>query len=148
MQNPITAFRNRITIGLYANNAPSKIKKNPSNTPFLVVPITSPTACKISHKLVSRPVCLSTQGAVSLEMERYFASFPEAISGGQTVKAERVLEINSNHSAFAALQKSFASDKERAAKYAKILYGQALLAAGIGLDDTAEFTELVCSLMD
>ena len=105
-------------------------------------------ACKISHKLVSRPVCLTTQGAVSLEMERYFASLPEAISGGQTVKAERVLELNSNHSAFAALQKAYASDKERAAKYAKILYGQSLLAAGIGLDDTAEFTELVCSLMD
>ena len=105
-------------------------------------------ACKISHKLVSRPVCLTTQGAVSLEMERYFASLPEAISGGQTVKAERVLELNSEHSAFAALQKAYAADKEKCAKYAKILYGQALLAAGIGLDDTAEFTELVCSLMD
>ena len=105
-------------------------------------------ACRISHKLVSRPVCLTTQGAVSLEMERYFASLPEAISGGQTVKAERVLELNCEHSAFAALQKAYAADKEKAAKYAKILYGQALLAAGIGLDDTAEFTELVCSLMD
>ena len=104
--------------------------------------------CKISHKLVSRPVCLTTQGAVSLEMERYFASLPEAISGGQTVKAERVLELNCEHSAFAALQKAFAEDKEKCAKYAKILYGQSLLAAGLGLVDTAEFTELVCSLMD
>ena len=105
-------------------------------------------ACKISHKLVSRPVCLTTQGAVSLEMERYFASLPEAISGGQAVKAERVLELNCEHGAFAALQKAYAEDKEKAAKYAKILYGQALLAAGIPLEDTAEFTELVCSLMN
>ena len=81
-------------------------------------------------------------------MERYFATLPEAISGGQTVKAERVLELNSNHTAFAALQKAFAADKEKCAKYAKILYGQALLAAGMGLEDTAEFTELVCGLMD
>ena len=105
-------------------------------------------ACKISHKLVSRPVCLTTQGAVSLEMERYFASLPEAVSGGQTVKAERVLELNAEHKAFDALQKAYAEDKEKAARYAKILYGQSLLAAGLPLDDTAEFTELVCSLMD
>ena len=105
-------------------------------------------ACKISHKLVSRPVCLTTQGAVSLEMERYFASLPEAISGGQTVKAERVLELNSEHKSFEALKNAFVSDKEKAARYAKILYGQSLLAAGLPLEDTAEFTELVCSLMD
>ncbi len=105
-------------------------------------------ACKISHKLVSRPVCLTTQGAVSLEMERYFASLPEAISGGQTVKAERVLELNSEHKSFEALKNAFISDKEKAARYAKILYGQSLLAAGLPLEDTAEFTELVCSLMD
>lgn len=105
-------------------------------------------ACNISHKLVSRPVCLTTQGAVSLEMERYFASLPEAISGGQTVKAERVLELNSEHKSFEALKNAFVSDKEKAARYAKILYGQSLLAAGLPLEDTAEFTELVCSLMD
>lgn len=105
-------------------------------------------ACKISHKLVSRPVCLTTQGSISLEMERYFASLPEAVSGGQTVKAERVLELNPGHTAFESLKKAYDEDKEKAAKYAKILYGQSLLTAGMALDDTAEFTELVCSLMN
>lgn len=104
-------------------------------------------ACKISHKLVSSPVCLTTQGGVTLEMERYFASLPGAVSGGQQVKAERVLELNGEHPIFEKLKNAYATDKETAAKYAKLLYGQSVLAAGIALEDTAEFNSLICDLM-
>lgn len=104
-------------------------------------------ACRISHKLVSGSVCLTTQGGVSLEMERYFASLPDAVSGGQAVKAERVLEINGDHEVFDALKKAYAEDKEKAAKYAKLLYGQSVLAAGLPLENTAEFNALICELM-
>ena len=103
--------------------------------------------CVISHKLVSGAVCLTTRGGVSLEMERYFASLPEAVSGGQTVKAERVLELNPEHEVFAALKKAFEEDREKAADYARLLYGQAELAAGVPLEDTAEFNRLMCRLM-
>ena len=103
--------------------------------------------CVISRKLVSGAVCLTTKGSVSLEMERYFASLPEAVSGGQTVKAERVLELNPDHEVFAALKKAFAEDREKAADYARLLYGQAELAAGVPLEDTAEFNRLMCRLM-
>ena len=104
-------------------------------------------ACKISHKLVSSPVCLTTQGGITLEMERYFASLPGAVSGGQQVKAERVLELNGEHPIFEKLKNAYADDKEKAAKYAKLLYGQSVLAAGIALEDTAEFNSLICDLM-
>ncbi len=104
-------------------------------------------ACRISHKLVSRPVCLTTQGDVTLEMEKYFASLPEAVSMGQSVKAQRVLEINGAHPVFESLKKAYNEDKEKTKKYAKLLYAQSLLAAGLPIDDTAEFSELVCELM-
>ncbi|MCQ2451860.1 MAG: molecular chaperone HtpG [Oscillospiraceae bacterium] len=104
-------------------------------------------ACVISHKLVSGAVCLTTQGGISLEMERYFASLPEAVAGGQVMKAERVLEINPDHEAFASLKKAFEEDREKAADYARLLYGMAVLAAGIPLEDTAEFNRLLCKLM-
>ena len=103
--------------------------------------------CVISHKLVSGAVCLTTRGGVSLEMERYFASLPEAVSGGQIVKAERVLELNPEHEVFAALKKAFKEDREKAADYARLLYGQAEMAAGVPLEDTAEFNRLICRLM-
>ena len=103
--------------------------------------------CVISRKLVSGAVCLTTKGSVSLEMERYFASLPEAVSGGQVVKAERVLELNPDHEVFAALKKAFDEDREKAADYARLLYGQAELAAGVPLEDTAEFNRLMCRLM-
>jgi molecular chaperone HtpG len=102
-------------------------------------------AAKISHKLKSQPVCLSTQGGVSLEMERYFASMQE--EGAPAVKAERVLELNTSHPVFNALKDTVASDKEKAKKYAELLYGQSQLIAGVPLDDPARFTELVSELM-
>ena len=101
------------------------------------------SAVRISHKLVSHPVCLTSEGSVTLEMEKYFAAIP----GENKVKAQRVLELNGDHPVFAQLKNAFETDKELAAKYAKILYAQALLIAGFPLKDPAGYSELVCGLL-
>ena len=99
----------------------------------------------LSHKLVSGAVCLSTEGGVTLEMERYFRSMPGA---PEHLKAIRILEFNAEHPAYKAMAEAFAEDdKEKAAKIAKILHAQALLIAGESLDDPAAYSELVCSLI-
>ena len=101
-------------------------------------------AARLSHKLKSHPVCLAAQGEISLEMEKYF----KAMQGRQDammgeMRAQRVLELNAEHPSFGALKSAFENDKEKAAGYAKLLYGQALLTAGVPLEDPAEFSELV-----
>jgi len=98
---------------------------------------------KISHKLKTHAVCLASTGGVSIEMEKYFDLMP----GENKPKAERVLELNAAHSSFAALKNAFDADKERAAKYAEVLYSQALLIAGLPVEDPAHYTELVSSLL-
>ena len=106
-------------------------------------------AVRLSTKLKSHPVALAAQGEISLEMERYFKSM-QGQQGGDMfgeMRAERVLELNVNHPSFTALKSSFDGDKEKAAKYAEVLYGQALLTAGIPLEDPAEFSELVSDLL-
>jgi len=106
-------------------------------------------AVRLSQKLKSHPVCLAAQGEISLEMERYFKAMqgrqPESMPGD--MRAQRVLELNAGHPSFNALKEAFENDKEKAARYVKLLYGQALLAAGVPLDDPVEFSELISSLM-
>jgi len=108
-------------------------------------------AVRFSHKLKSHPVCLAAQGEISLEMEKYFKAM-QAVRGQQDdifgeMKAQRVLELNAGHPSFAALKGAFENDREKAAKYSKLLYGQALLTAGVPLDDPAEFSELISALL-
>jgi len=106
-------------------------------------------AVRISHKLRSHPVCLAAQGEISLEMERYFKSMQGRQEGGMfgDMRAERVLELNAEHPSFAALKDAFENNKDKAAQYAKLLYGQALLTAGVPLEDPSDFSELVSSLL-
>ncbi|MCL2820677.1 MAG: molecular chaperone HtpG [Oscillospiraceae bacterium] len=108
-------------------------------------------AVKLSQKLKSHPVCLAAQGEISLEMERYFKTMQKHQEGGGgmfgEMKAERVLELNANHPSFNALKESFESDKDKTKKYAQLLYGQALLTAGVPLEDPSEFSELVSTLL-
>jgi molecular chaperone HtpG len=106
-------------------------------------------AVRLSQKLKSHPVCLAAQGEISLEMERYFKSMQGRQDGGMfgEMKAERVLELNASHPSFTALKEAFENDKEKAAKYAELLYGQALLTAGVPLEDPSEFSELVSTLL-
>ncbi len=99
---------------------------------------------RVSHKLKSFPVCITTEGEITLEVERYFRSLPGANT--ENLKAQKVLELNGSHSAFEALRKAYAEDKEKAARLAKILLCQAKLIADIPLDDPSEYTELVCAL--
>ena len=99
---------------------------------------------RVSSILKSGACCLSADGPVSIEMERYMRK----VEGGQPMKADRVLELNADSAPFAALKKAVdAGDKDTVAKYAKLLYAQALLLADLPLEDPAEYTELVCSLM-
>ena len=102
---------------------------------------------RISKILKTAPVCMTADGPMSLEMEKYFAKMEGASPMGG-MKAERVLELNPASSAFAALKSALGrEDKDRAAKYAEVLYHQALLIAGLPIEDPAAYTELVCSLM-
>ena len=96
-----------------------------------------------SKKLVSHPVCLTAKGGISFEMEKYFAAMqPEA-----GMKAQRCLELNMNHSAVKTLKDLIGSDDEKAKKYAEIFYNQALLIAGLPIENPSDYADLVCSLM-
>ncbi len=99
---------------------------------------------RLSHRLKTHPVCLTTEGEVTLEVEKYFRSLPGANT--EKVQATKILELNGGHAAFAALQKAFDADRDRAAARSKILLAQAKLIAGVPVDDPADYTELVCGL--
>lgn len=105
----------------------------------------SVAAVKLSNKLKSHPVCLSSQGAISLEMEKYFQSLPG--DANEKLKAERVLELNAGHRTFDALKNAWETDKDKAAKYAKLLYFQSLLIAGMEIPDPAAYAGLVNDLI-
>jgi len=98
---------------------------------------------RFSTSLVSYPVCLSSEGQITLEMERYFRSVP---GDDGSIRAARVLEINAKHPSIEKVRQAFVSDRERCADMTKVLFGQASLIAGMPIDDPAEYTELVCSL--
>lgn len=101
-------------------------------------------AVRLSSKLVSSPVCLTTDGDITLEMERYFRRMPD--TGMTPPKATRVLELNADHGAYKALADAVENDPERAKKLVEILHSQALLIAGEELDDPTAYSEAVCSL--
>ena len=100
---------------------------------------------RISKILKTAPVCMTADGPVSLEMEKYFQKVDP--NAAKEMKAARVLELNPDSGAFAALRSALTEDKEKAKTYAELLYQQALLIAGFPLEDPAKYTELVCSLM-
>ena len=99
---------------------------------------------RLSKVLRSGAVCLSTDGPMSLEMEKYFQKMEGGMGG---MKAQRVLELNADSPVYSALAQAVAQEPEKAKKYAQLLYDQALIIAGIPVEDTARYTELVCSLM-
>lgn len=96
-----------------------------------------------SKKLVSHPVCLTAKGGISFEMEKYF----NAVQPDSGMKAQRVLELNMNHSAVKAMENAVQTNIEKAKKYAELLYNQALLIAGLPIENPGEYADLVCSLM-
>ncbi len=100
------------------------------------------TEVKASTRLKTHPVCLSSGQGVTFEMEKYFAAVQPELG----MKAKRILEINVDHPAFVTFETTRIIDPERAKKYARILYNQALLIAGLPIDDPSGYTDLLCSL--
>ncbi len=98
---------------------------------------------KVSGKLKSHPVCLSTDGMISTEMEKVLNSMPT----GEKIKAQRVLELNASHPVFQKLCALYGTDDEKLKTYTEILYDQALLIEGVSIDDPAGFAQKVCSIM-
>ena len=98
---------------------------------------------KASARLKSHPVCLTAGEGLSFEMEKYFRT----VQPDSNLKAERILELNVEHPAFRALETAVAENPEKAEKYARLLYAQALLIAGLPIDDPSAYTDLVCELM-
>ncbi len=97
---------------------------------------------RISRKLKTHPVCLTSGEGMSFEMERYFS----AVQPEMGMKAKRILELNVDHPAFAAMEAARANDPEKAKKYAQVLMNQAKLIAGLPIDDPSGYTDLLCSL--
>ena len=100
---------------------------------------------KLSPRLKSSAVCLTTKGDISLEMEKILSAMPM----DQGIKAERVLELNPEHSVFEALNKikSDDADGKKLEVYANLLYNQALLISGLQIDDPVEFSKSICQLI-
>ena len=98
---------------------------------------------RFTNKLKKHPVCLTSEGGISLEMEKTLNSMPGA---NDKIKAQLVLEINASHP-IADKLKAIKDDKDTLSKYAKLLYGEACLISGAGIDDPVEHSNLVCELM-
>ena len=100
---------------------------------------------RLSKKLKTHPVCLSSDGSITIEMEKVLNAMPQ--NDGNKVKAEKALEINPNHPIFEKLKDLYANDKDKLKDYAKLLYDQALLIEGMSIDNPVEFANLVCELI-
>ena len=100
-------------------------------------------AVKLSQRLKTHPVCITSEGMLSVEMEKVLSAMPN----DQGAKAEKILEINASHPIFAKLKSLFESDKDKAAEYADILYDQALLIEGMPIEDPVGFTNKLCTIM-
>jgi molecular chaperone HtpG len=100
---------------------------------------------RVSHKLKNHAVLLTTEGHITLEMEKYFQEIPGPEE--EKLKATRVLEVNASHPAFEALKKAYdAKDEKKAADLVNIMYAQACIMAGIPLQDTVAYSDLVFGL--
>ena len=98
---------------------------------------------RLSQRLKSHPVCLTSKGGLSIEMEKVLNSMPT----DEKVQAERVLEINAKHPILEALKKQYGQDKELVKSYASLLYNQALMIEGLPVEDPVAFSNAVCELM-
>ena len=100
---------------------------------------------RLSSKLKTHPVCLSSEGQVSIEMEKVLNSMPQ--NGDNKVKSEKALEINASHPIYDKLKKLYESDKDTLKIYTSLLYNQALLIEGISIENPLEFSNQICDLM-
>ncbi len=98
---------------------------------------------KPSKRLKNHPVCLSSEGELSIEMEKILSQMPD----NHGIKADKILEINVNHHVFDTLKSAFENDKDKLKLYTDLLYNQALLIEGLPIEDPIEFTNNICKLM-
>ncbi len=98
---------------------------------------------RLSKRLKTHPVCLTSDGELSVEMEKVLNAMPN----DQKVKADKVLEINPEHQVFETLKNIYGKDNDRLEKYCRLLYNQALMIEGLPVEDPVEFSNLVCELM-
>ncbi|MEC1020999.1 molecular chaperone HtpG [Bacillus paralicheniformis] len=98
---------------------------------------------RASKRLKTHSVCLAADGEVTIEMEKILNAMPD----NQHVKADKALEINTNHEVFKTLQDAFENDKDKFKLYTGILYNQALLIEGLPIEDPVEFTNDICKVM-
>lgn len=145
------AFKNVCTDALDLTSEEEKATKDTENEKnkdmltFMKEAIGDISDVKLTNDLGSHPVSLSTQGEMSIEMEKVLSKMPGADKS--MIKAQMVLEINMNHEILSKLKLLFINDKEKLGKYAKILYAQARLINGLGIENPSEYAQLVCELM-
>ena len=98
---------------------------------------------KFTNRLKNHPVCLTTEGALSLEMEKVLNALPN----DNQVKAKMVMEINESHPIAEKLKTLYKDNKEELQKYTKILYSQARLIEGLPLTNPTEISNLICDIL-
>lgn len=101
------------------------------------------TDVRASKRLRTHPVCLSSEGEVSIEMEKVLQAMPN----NQNVKANKILEINTDHDLFQTLKTAYEQDKEKLTLYTNILFNQACLIEGLPVDDPVQFTNDICKVL-
>lgn len=102
-------------------------------------------AVRASKRLKNHPVCLANEGEISIEMEKILNAMPY---NEQKVKADKILEVNTQHNVFKSLKNALAADKEKFELYTNLLYNQAMLIEGLPVEDPVEFTNSICAIMD
>ena len=98
---------------------------------------------RASKRLRNHPVCLASDGELSIEMEKILSSMPN----NPNIKADKILEININHDVFKSLKDAYENDKDKLNLYTDLLYNQALLIEGLPVSDPVEFTNNICKIM-
>ena len=98
---------------------------------------------KFTNKLKNHPVCLTSKGDVSIEMQKVFDAMPNEVG----IKAEMVLEINEKHAIAEKLKSLYETDKDAFSKYTKILYAEARMIAGLPIDNPTEISTLICDVI-
>ena len=98
---------------------------------------------KYTNKLSKHPVCLATEGGISVEMEKAMSAIPNDAN----IKAEKILEINENHEIVNKLKDLYNTDKDKLKDYAKVLYAQARLIEGLSVENPTEISNLICELI-
>ena len=101
------------------------------------------SSVKFTNKLKKHPVCLTTKGDVSIEMQKVFDAMPNDLG----IKAETILEINGKHPIADKLKALYKDDKDEFIKYTKILYSEARIIAGLPIDNPTEISNLICDVI-